>query len=85
MPDISEAKANSVWFDQENLWVELSDGRKLAIPLNYFPRLANATDTARKNFELSGGGAGIHWDELDEDISVQGLLNGIGDLTQRKR
>jgi hypothetical protein len=81
---ISEAKALRVWFDEDNLWLHLSDARQLAIPLSYFPRLLNATAKERENYELSGAGTGIHWDHLDEDISVQGLLNGIGDLTVRK-
>lgn len=71
-----EARAAKVWFDEDCLWVLLQDGRKLATPLSYFPRLLKATSTQRKKFELSGGGIGIHWDQLDEDISVPCLLAG---------
>ncbi len=67
------------------MWVTLADGRKLGVPLAYFPRLLAATPEQRLHFELSGGGTGMHWDELDEDISVQGLLMGVGDQTRTNR
>lgn len=76
-----EASASKVWFDNENMWVALRDGRQLSVPLVYFPRLSNAKPAQRKKFEISGGGTGLHWDELDEDISVPGLLIGNRDLT----
>jgi len=76
------AAAKRVWFDEANIWLELTDGRQLSVPLPYFPRLLHATKEALQRFELSGGGTGIHWDELDEDISVEGLLLGIGDRTR---
>jgi hypothetical protein len=75
--------ATRVWFDTDSLWVELADGRKLAVPLAYFPRLLRAAPAQRERFEISGGGTGLHWEELDEDISVEGLLLGIGDRTKR--
>ena len=81
----NEAKATKVWFDENNLWVTLQDGRQLSVPLTYFPRLLNTTPEKRNKFELSGGGTGIHWDELDEDISVIGLLLGRGDATYLKK
>ena len=56
-----EANASKVWFDKENMWVALTDGRQLSIPLLYFPRLLNATPEQRNNYELSGSGTGIHW------------------------
>ena len=71
--------AKDVNFDQDNMWVDLTDGRKLGIPLIYFPRLLNASEKQRNAFIISGGGSGLHWDELDEDISVDNLLLGIGD------
>ncbi len=80
-----EANASKVWFDKENMWVALTDGRQLSIPLLYFPRLLNATPEQRNNYELSGGGTGIHWEELDEDISVPGLILGNKDLTYYKK
>ena len=72
----SEARAQKVWFDENNMWLLFSDGRQLSVPLAYFPRLLNATEKQRENFEISGGGIGLHWDELDEDISVPHLLIG---------
>jgi hypothetical protein len=65
------------------MWVDLSDGRQLGVPLAYFPRLLRATPEARTNYIISGGGTGLHWDDLDEDISVPNLLLGIGDRTRR--
>ncbi|MCB1201061.1 MAG: DUF2442 domain-containing protein [Leptospiraceae bacterium] len=76
-----EAKATKVWFDDDNLWIQFADGRQLSTPLVYFPRLLNANPKQRDKYEISGGGTGLHWDELDEDISVAGLLQGVGDLT----
>jgi len=76
-----EAKASRVWCDDENLCVLLYDGRRLFVPLVYFPRLLNATLQQRNKYELSGGGIGIHWDDLDEDINVSGLLMGNRDIT----
>jgi hypothetical protein len=76
--------AKRVWCDEDNLWIEMTDGRQLATPLVYFPRLLNASAEARAKFIVSGGGTGLHWDELDEDISVDGLLRGIGDLTRKR-
>jgi hypothetical protein len=74
-----DAKASKVWFDSENLWIMLHDGRQIATPITYFPRLLHASSEERSQFEISGGGSGIHWDKLDEDISVTGLLLGLGD------
>ncbi|MFQ5779520.1 MAG: DUF2442 domain-containing protein [Nitrospiria bacterium] len=79
-----EASANRVWFDSENMWVSLTDGRQLSIPLAYFPRLLNASPEQRKKYKMSGGGTGLHWEEIDEDISVPGLLLGNKDLTYYK-
>jgi hypothetical protein len=65
------------------MWLDLSDGRQLGIPLAYFPRLLNATPAQREYYVISGGGTGLHWNDLDEDISVEGLLQGIPDRTRR--
>ena len=67
-----------VTIDQDRLWVELSDGRTIGVPLAWFPRLLNASPEQLEHFQLTP--RGIHWDELDEDISIQGLLLGHGDL-----
>ena len=68
--------ANSVRFDEDSLWVELDDGRTLGVPLAWFPRLRHDTREQRGKYEISPGG--LHWDELDEDISVVGLPAGRG-------
>ena len=80
----SDAPAKNVWFDSDNLWVGLTDGRQLSIPLAYFPRLLHATPEQREKYEMSGGGTGLHWEEIDEDISVPGLLLGYKDRTHYK-
>jgi hypothetical protein len=77
-----DVRAKKIWIDDENLWLLLADGRQLAVPLVYFPRLLKATPEQRQHFETSGGGIGIHWEEIDEDISVEGLLPGFGDSTK---
>ena len=77
-----EARAARVWFDEHFLWILLQDGRQLSVPLSYFPRLLKASPAQRQRYELSGGGLGIHWDELDEDLSVPGLLASVPDLTK---
>jgi len=77
--------ATELSFDSSMMWVTLADGRKLGVPLAYFPRLLEANPEQRQQFEFSGNGTGIHWDELDEDISVQGLLMGVGDRTRGNR
>jgi hypothetical protein len=70
----------SVRFDDSHFWVELNDGRKLGVPIDWFPRLLRASAEQRQKFELSI--LGIHWPDLDEDISVEGLLAGRGDVTR---
>jgi hypothetical protein len=80
-----EALATSVSFDADNMWVQLTDGRQLGVPLAYFPRLAKASAAQRRKYLISGGGTGIHWDEIDEDISVPALLAGNVDRTVQKR
>ena len=79
-----EASVNKIWFDNDNMWVSLIDGRQLSIPLVYFPRLLNATPEQRDKYEMSGGGTGLHWEAIDEDISVPGLLLGYKDRTYYK-
>ena len=71
----------AVRFDDDTLWVSLSDGRTIAAPLAWFPRLLDATPEQRAQVELSKNG--LHWDALDEDISVAGLLVGQPDLSRR--
>lgn len=74
---------SSVRFDEDTLWVELTDGRTIAAPLAWFPRLLEATPQQRALVELSK--SGLHWEALDEDISVAGLLAGQADLSRSGR
>jgi hypothetical protein len=71
----NEAIAIDVSCSRDALTVELDDGRTITVPLQWFPRLLGATDRQKKRWEFIGGGIGIHWDEIDEDISVASLLN----------
>ncbi len=75
--------ARALRFDDDVMWVDLSDGRTLGVPLAWFPRLLNATPAQRETYEMSGNGLGLHWDAIDEDISVPGLLAGRADQTRR--
>lgn len=59
------------------MWVNLTDGRDLGVPLVWFPRLRSATPEQRANCEISGGGIGIHWPDIDEDRSIAGLMAGV--------
>ena len=63
-----------VWFDEDMLHALLSDGREIAIPLEWYPRLREATPQQRKNWRLIGRGIGVHWEDVDEDVSVSALL-----------
>lgn len=69
--------AVGVSFEDDALRVVLSDGRELSVPLAWFPRLARASDIELGNWRLIGGGVGIHWEDLDEDLSIAGLLRGV--------
>lgn len=75
--------AESLSFDDHTMWVDLSDGRTLGVPLAWFPRLEAASPAERQAYRLGANGQGLHWDGLDEDISVEGLLLGRGDATRR--
>ena len=71
---IPEARDASV--SQDALRVKLSDGRAISVPLAWYPRLVHATPEERNNWQLIGDGQGIHWPDLDEDISVEGMIAG---------
>ena len=77
---ISSVRSVSVRLDDDNFWVGLSDGRVVGVPLAWFPRLLRATREQREACRISS--RGLHWDALDEDISVAGLLAGFGDQTR---
>lgn len=73
-------RPTKVWCDDDSLWVDLSDGRTLGVPLAWFPRLLAATEEQRGQVRMST--RGLHWEELDEDISIEGLLAGRSDVTK---
>ena len=75
--------ATAVRVDDATMWVELSDGRALGVPRAWFPRLLDAAPAQRERVEITR--LGLHWDELDEDISIAGLLAGRGDQTAKPR
>jgi hypothetical protein len=74
--EIEIPKAEDVKVTEDTLSVDLSDGRTISVPLEWFPRLVHATPEERNNWRLIGKGHGIHWEDIDEDISVEGLLAG---------
>ena len=74
--DIREARAQRVWLTDDALVVELVDGRTISVPVTWYPRLAHGTHGERAHWRLIGDGEGIHWPDLDEDLTVAGLLEG---------
>ena len=75
--EATEPLATEVFVSDDELTVHLVDGRKLSVPLVWFPRLLHGSREQRNSFELIGEGEGVHWEDLDEDISVAGLLRGV--------
>jgi hypothetical protein len=73
---LAEARVADVRCDAERLNVSLTDGRLISVPLRWYPRLARATAQQRASWEVAGAGFGIHWPEIDEDLSVKGLMRG---------
>jgi hypothetical protein len=69
-------RVKNVSCDDDSLTVDLADGRTISVPLAWYPRLLHATPTQRQNWKIAGGGYGIHWPEIDEDLSTEGLLHG---------
>jgi hypothetical protein len=74
--EIEVPNAENVRISEDTLSVDLSDGRTISVPLAWFPRLFQSTSEERNNWRLIGKGHGIHWEDIDEDISVEGLLAG---------
>jgi hypothetical protein len=72
----ADERVKGVRCTDDFLIVDLMDGRSISVPLAWYPRLANATAEQRSNWEVSGGGYGIHWPAIDEDLSTDGLLRG---------
>lgn len=79
----NNVRASKVWFDEDRMWLALDDGRLLAVPKVWFPRLAGASAEDLANYEMSGNGTGLHWESLDEDISVPNLLEGYGAIRKK--
>ncbi|MDI3471308.1 MAG: hypothetical protein OJF62_003371 [Pseudolabrys sp.] len=73
--------ANKVSFDEHTMWIDLTDGRTIGVLLAWFPRLMRASSAERERVEISR--VGLHWEALDEDISIAGLLAGHGDMTKQ--
>lgn len=74
-------KTNEIWavnvsFSADMIILELSDGREIRTPLAFYPRLLSATEKQRSNYRIIGGGEGIHWPEIDEDLSVESIVLG---------
>ena len=76
LSELAEARAQRVSVTEDTLVVELIDGRTITVPVTWYPRLAHGSLAERGNWRLIGEGEGIHWPDLDEDISVEGLLAG---------
>ncbi|MCC6169917.1 MAG: DUF2442 domain-containing protein [Caldilineaceae bacterium] len=73
---MTQVRVRGVVVTDDTLSVDLEDGRTIAVPIGWYPRLAHGTPQERTNWQISGGGYGIHWPDLDEDIGVEGLLLG---------
>jgi hypothetical protein len=72
----ADERVEGVKITDDTLTVSLMDGRTISVPLAWYPRLRKATPAQRKNWQIAGGGYGIHWPEVDEDLSTEGLLRG---------
>ncbi len=72
----TDERVEAVYFTRGALVVDLIDGRSISVPLTWYPKLLNATARQRAHWEVCGGGYGIHWPDLDEDLSTEGLLRG---------
>ena len=72
----ADERVTGVKFTKDTLSVSLRDGRIITVPLTWYPRLFNASNAERKNWQIAGGGYGIHWPDIDEDLSTEGPLRG---------
>jgi hypothetical protein len=78
----ADERVADVEFTEDMLTVQLMDGRRISVPLVWYPRLLNATEEQRKNWRVIGGGYGIHWEDMDEDLSTEGMLRGAPAMRQ---
>jgi len=76
MARTADERVVQVTFTEDEMSVRLMDGRTITVPLAWYPRLLNASPEQRKKWQIAGGGYGIHWPEIDEDLSTEGLLRG---------
>ena len=81
----ADERARDVEISEDSLKVSLMDGRTITVPLAWYPRLLNATPAQLKNWEICGGGYGIHWPEIDEDLSTEGMLRGAPAPMKQKK
>jgi hypothetical protein len=72
----ADERVKQVHFTEDTISVDLVDGRTITVPLVWYPKLLNATPAQRANWQVCGGGYGIHWEEIDEDLSTEGMLRG---------
>lgn len=72
----ADERVADVEFTEDMLTAQLMDGRRISVPLVWYPRLLNATEEQRKNWRIIGGGYGINWEDVDEDLSTEGMLRG---------
>ena len=72
----ADERVAEIHLTDDNLIVSLMDGRTISVPLAWYPRLLNATPKQRRNWQIAGGGYGIHWPDIDEDLNTEGLLRG---------
>ena|SRR5215212_4357926 len=73
----ADERVADVEIAEESISVRIKDGRTISVPIVWYPRLLNATEEQRKNWKITGGGYGIHWPDIDEDLSTEGLLRGV--------
>ena len=73
----ADERAVAVTFNDDEMSVRLMDGRTITVPLAWYPRLLNATPEQRNKWQIAGGGFGLHWPDIDEDLSTEGLLRGV--------
>ena len=78
-----DERVKDVKLTEDALIVTLMDGRVISVPLAWYPRLLGASNTQRENWKIAGGGYGIHWPDVDEDLSTEGLLRGAPAPRQR--
>jgi hypothetical protein len=85
LPIKTDERVEAVYFTRDSIVVDLMDGRTISAPIAWYPKLLKATSKQRSQWEICGGGYGIHWPDIDEDLSTEGLLRGAGAPTSLKK